>query len=469
MKKTCLSLLFGLALVGCSNDEFEPASPVSQSMPDVVIDADAGSAVTKADLQNVVSIFGNGSNENRGRSQSDKDYTLSTIYDSEGAPAIYVINYADNGGFVLVSATKDYHPILAYAETGNYDVSRFMSSGLDVWEESTINAVKESASLPEKEKAVNNIEWLKYSAKTNAPILRGPGPHEYLTDEEYEELVSLFKDAIWELRNKQCEVRYYGSWGGGLSDSEIQYAESVAQNVYWMYEDIWQEFATLVVSEEVDESETKSTVISTWDQGEGYNEAFPIMDGTDHYFAGCGIVAVGQIMRYFEYPTNLNWWGMPLNEGSIETSKFLFEIANVAGVDKYYDWGTPTTIYDARKVLLHYGYSVSDVKAAEQDDIVASLKNNSPVYMCGLYINGFRHAWVASKARIKTYTTKYEVYNFKAKKHFDSVGTIKTSPSAGSVYFYYNWGWGGHDDGYFLMKDINYNNNMTVLLNIRPK
>ena len=75
MKKTNILLFLGLALVGCSNDEFEPASPVVQSLPDVAVNADGGSAVTKADLQNVVSIFGNGSKENRGRSQSDKDYT----------------------------------------------------------------------------------------------------------------------------------------------------------------------------------------------------------------------------------------------------------------------------------------------------------------------------------------------------------------------------------------------------------
>ncbi len=468
MKKTNILLFLGLALVGCSNDEFEPASPVLQSMPDVAVDADAGSAVTKADLQNVVSIFGNGSKENRGRSQSDKDYTLSTIYDSEGSPAIYVINYADNGGFVLVSATKDYHPILAYAERGNYDVSRFMSSGLDVWEESTINAVKESASLPEKEKAVNNIEWLKYSAKSNAPVLRGPGPHEYLTDEEYEELISLYKDAIWELRNDQYEIHYYGSWGGVLEDSEIQYAESVAQNVYWMYEDIWQEFATLVCYENGEDCETPITVQSTWYQYDGYNDAYPILSNNKHAYAGCGPLAAGQIMRYFEYPLEYDWRKMPLHNPTYETSSFLYEIAEMADAT-YNITGTPASTENIRKVFLSKGYTSGPKERAYVEDMANSLIAGSPVFVEGWTDSGNGHAWVASQVKYRKHESIVDVYNFVGKKKFGSIRTVKTKKSIYNYYFYYNWGWKGNSNGYFLMDGSTYNKNMYVLLNIKPK
>ena len=467
MKNTCLSLLLGLALVGCSNDEFEPASPVSQSMPDVAVDADAGSAVTKADLQNVVSIFGNGSKENSGRSQSDKDYTLSTIYDSEGSPAIYVINYAGNGGFVLVSATKDYHPILAYAERGNYDVSRFMSSGLDVWEESTINAVKESASLPEKEKAAHNIEWLKYSAKTNAPILRGPGPHEYITDEEYAELTQIYMYAINDLRDQRKDVYPYDKteWCRVLKQEIIDRAESLASNVYWMYEDIWQDFATLVYWYECEQIKTPVTVQSTWAQDREFNSEYrPLASGLLPA-AGCGPVAAGQIMRYFQHPVRYNWQQMPLDVATSTTSKFLFDIAETAGA--IYGSTTSTEIRKIRDVFVKFGYSADNVKAASFYSMAKSIESGSPVYVRG--DNGDKgHAWVATQSSMSSYTLHYDIYNFKGRKSYQYIGTDKQE-SMTLNYLYYNWGWGGYNDGYFAIDDHQYNKDMEVILNIKPK
>ncbi len=471
MKKTNILLFLGLALVGCLNDEFEPASPVVQSLPDVAVNADGGSAVTKADLQNVVSIFGNGSKENRGRSQSDKDYTLSTIYDSEGSPAIYVINYADNGGFVLVSATKDYHPILAYAERGNYDVSRFMSSGLDIWEESTINAVKESASLPEKEKAAHNIEWLKYSAKTNAPILRGPGHHEMISDEEYEELTQIYYQSVNDLRNEKCEVYPYGSnWGSILGYEYVGNAENIASGVYWMYEDFWQDFATLVYSEECVEITTPPTVQSTWGQYNKYNSSFPPkkMPMSDFAYAGCGPVAAGQIMRYFKYPTaRFDWSDMPLNSPTKETSDFLYNIAQSAGA-RYEDFGTSTNIGDMRNVFVNWGYSVDGVSVADSNSMCESLKKGSPVYVRGDNTDNMGHAWVASRVHCYSYRLHYDIYNFRGWKKYGNLGGVKLDYSELN-YFYFNWGNFGYNDAFFLMTNHDYSANMKTLLNIKPK
>ena len=40
-----------------------------------------------------------------------------------------------SGGFVIVSATKNYYPILAYSETGSMNVEEAMKTGFSVWSE----------------------------------------------------------------------------------------------------------------------------------------------------------------------------------------------------------------------------------------------------------------------------------------------------------------------------------------------
>lgn len=58
-----------------------------------------------------------------------------TIRDSssENNPLMYVINYAD-GGFVIISATKDYYPVLAYSDEGSFVLSEDMGSVAVWWE-----------------------------------------------------------------------------------------------------------------------------------------------------------------------------------------------------------------------------------------------------------------------------------------------------------------------------------------------
>lgn len=79
--------------------------------------------VTASDIGTVVSEFFGGQ-RTRG-----VDYDTSAITDASGNAAIYVVNYKDNQGFLLISATKRYCPVLAYADKGNFDVSGIADSG----------------------------------------------------------------------------------------------------------------------------------------------------------------------------------------------------------------------------------------------------------------------------------------------------------------------------------------------------
>lgn len=55
----------------------------------------------------------------RSEGYKETDGSPIVISDDNGNPSIYVINYK-NGGFVLVSATRNYYPILAFSDKGSF-------------------------------------------------------------------------------------------------------------------------------------------------------------------------------------------------------------------------------------------------------------------------------------------------------------------------------------------------------------
>lgn len=470
MKKYIYPLLIGLCLAGCSDEYSEQISQIGlQPQEHFIADAVCSSPVSQSDINRVVSIFGNGSIKSASRAHTP-DYTISTIFDSEGNPVIYVVNYSDNAGFVLVSATKDYHPILAYSEKGNYEVLRPKASGVDVWEANTVKAVKESAALVETERISHNMEWLKYSETLNNSILRGSGTHEYISDSEYEELNQIYLASINELAANNKIVYPYerSSWQSILKDTPLSSAENMAKNVYWMYEDIWQDFASIVYWEEYTETVTPATVKSKWHQDDPFNTAFPLLSDNKPAKVGCGPLAVGQIMRYFQYPKTFNWDDMPLMYATTTTSKFLYDIAEAAKAE-YKIGETPTKTDNLKNVFTQYGYKSDDVVEANIGGIEQSLKSGSPVMMFGHDAQGTGHSWIATQAKIQYYTAHYDVYNFGGFKTYRSVGSARQQVYSSTSYLYYNWGWGGYPDGYFLLHEHDYNKNLKVLLNIKPK
>jgi len=175
-------------------------------------------------------------------------------------------------------------------------------------------------------------------------------------------------------------------------------------------------------------------------------------------------------MRYFQHPVKYNWEQMPLNYATSVTSKFLFDVAESAHAiygDNTYGGGTSTTIENMRKVFTEYGYTADEVKPASPGAMVNSLLAGSPVYIRG--DNGSAgHAWVAAGLHTKSYTMHYDVYNFGGRKSYGYRGTALQKYLT-YYYFYFNWGW-GHSDGYYMLDDVaDYNKNMKVILNIKPK
>ena len=65
-------------------------------------------------------------NEYEGGSRAASDIAIKdiqTIASETGEPLMYVVNYANDKGFTIISATKNYAPVLAYSEEGYLNVN----------------------------------------------------------------------------------------------------------------------------------------------------------------------------------------------------------------------------------------------------------------------------------------------------------------------------------------------------------
>lgn len=198
-----------------------------------------------------------------------------------------------------------------------------------------------------------------------------------------------------------------------------------------------------------------------WSQGCGWNEFAPAASGgpCDRAWAGCVAVAVGQIMKYHQFPpAGFDWAGMSAASPTSASAWMLRDIADRLGMDWGAD-GSSADTDDADDVLESYGYSTSASYTDHSfDKLRAELSAGRPAIMRGTRdcdIFGIPtcggHAWVVTGVK--------DTYNC-------STGTFPR-------YYKMNWGWGGSYNGWYATYDLtpgaeNYNYHQSVVIGIKP-
>jgi hypothetical protein len=195
-----------------------------------------------------------------------------------------------------------------------------------------------------------------------------------------------------------------------------------------------------------------------WDQGAYYNALCPSASGGPggHVWAGCVATAMGQVMKYHNYPaqgtgshsyncegygnqsanfgaTTYNWSSMPnqLYSNNNAVATLLFHLG-VSVEMQYSTSGSGAFSSDARDALVNYfGYSSNAQLLPKASFPIETFENkiknelnlNRPVYYSGSG-NGGGHAFVCDGYQ-------------------------------GSNYFHFNWGWSGYANGYFYLNNLN--------------
>jgi hypothetical protein len=200
-----------------------------------------------------------------------------------------------------------------------------------------------------------------------------------------------------------------------------------------------------------------------WHQWGGYNDQLPNMNCSNEYSngrppAGCVPVAMGQIMKYYAYPSTFNWNNIPNAsiEGSPEVSRLMKELGVKLGMQsKYSCTGSAASVKDAPSILRGYGYSNSSISEYDHRTVKNEIRGERPVILSGGRNTGWwifgiysdAHAWICDGHR----TTQVHCS--------DCDTAIVRSGGYDYVHLHMRWGWYngtlGCFDGWYAFNNFN--------------
>lgn len=354
-------------------------------------------------------IFKSGSGKYSNKGVKKKVNEVTTFSTDSVSSSFHIINY-DGGGFLILAGDKRSYPVLAFSNENNFDTDAEAYPDLLVeWLKNQGEYIKEIAN-----DSINRSEF-----------------HKLWNIEEIEGFIT----SISTKQNK------------GLT-SKMSYLDEYPLNV-----------PVLITS-------YGPLLSTTWNQGTGYNNFAPDLNCSNYSNGraptGCVATAMSQIMRYHQYPSSYNWSIMPNaiyysttnSSGANEVARLMRDSGNSVGVDWGCDGSSATTSDVANALINTFNYSSATYSSSPIGVTINSeIAGNNPVILRGgekttkwlifnVYDNG--HAWVCDGTQ--KYFTKVQV----------SIGGGPTFPGGPantflltSYLYHMNWGWGGHEDGWY--------------------
>lgn len=377
--------------------------------------------------------------------------SIETLCDDRNNPLLYAVNFSENNGYMLISATTDYYPIIAEAEVGSFDISKLSKDNPAFsWISEQSHYITHANSLSEDIKQEIATAWNNYAEKielsstsratldekptvyydslrqwSNDPNILVYRYEDFILTPEYQLLTDEEKNQI------SVGIQYYGNEFYGGKESNTVVLKRYVTNYY----DI-------------------RLNTPTWNNTYDYNLYPPKL-------LGCTTVALGEIMRYHQYPSTFDWDNMPLSVPTETTNAFLSDVREQIGVN---DRGSAE--YDqVKKAILHYGYKVDDKVTHSQTTVLEKIRTKKPVMMFGQPTESDKgHAWVCDGYRLittfnefKVMTLEYRPTTYSEPQTMEEVYK-KQSDISLSYRLYFNWGWNGSQNGFFL------DNSFTVIV-----
>lgn len=467
--------MLSIGLYACNQFD-EIKSSISTLDVDNEIEVTDPKMVNKKELNRVIIDYLMGDSD---KSRSSLGYTVSTIKDDNGNDAIYVVNFANDGGFVLVSAVKNIQPILAYSNSGYFSLTSDAPLGLKNWRDMTVNVIKESSLQPIDSIRKFRTLWKQYEKdKVLSYFSR--------SEDLYQQLQAQVMDSIskWNASSNQ-EVLYVGDPITGDSDRDNAIWQDLLSSIWPEYED-YAESLTVGVQTTTSSVVDKGVELETkWDQTLAYCTSFPKIptsDGGQKYASpGCTTVAAAQVMHYHNYPESILWNDMPHNSGNQIISNFFYELATKARNYDYFEYeeiGTAISFYAMTNVIKSYGYNAEKIRNFSYSILHHNIENNLPVIVDNKMYdnnnNSAMHAFVISKYRDYNYLIERKVYSYTDPYRLNEC--YYNCESITNRFYLVNWGWGGDFDGFYafrpdLVNAPGYTNGnfVEMIANIYPK
>ena len=472
-----IPLLLGMALSCSKQVETIGSDLLPGDAPEVVCKGISRDVVEISPEDAVkVAMMRGGSEKTKGAATERIVKEVKTISSEDGAANIYAVNYADDKGFTLVSATKNYFPVLAEVESGSFDDGIY-ETGAAVLLDQYNNDIEYCRTLPEDSLRRFRALWREYEQKNEAkPKVTKDG----------DALAALISTSFASWRAAGYEI--YDLGGGAPED--------LPQSVY----DSWYSIAEGVANEDYDIDNNafilvgrnrttyqKGPLVSTqWGQGSPYNLSTATINGV-HPMLGCCAVAMGQLMKYHQYPntSDYNWSSMPNVLSSTVTtitplSDFLYEVALSINTN-FGVSGSSSTIANVEGALQGtYGYSSDLDNSHNSTNVKNSIISEKPVIMRGDRTDGSSyvgHEWLCDGYKFSNVTTEYILMVISVVEpplQFETPVNPYYAYEGGAEYYHMNWGHSPDADGWYAdglsSGDANhyYCFNRKELVNITP-
>ena len=470
MKK--LAYLIPLLLSACSPsmEEVENIFQSTATEPMAYINVpDTSLTVTMEAVEHIAKIF-NGETPSTRTANNKEIENIQTVTAEDGTPQMYIINYKNQQGFLILSATKDYEPVLAYSEKGSFHTDAANETGASIWMDEQKQLIASAKNFPDSVKYKYRTQWSAYTAQKK-PLA---------TTRAYEDVIALVSSQVNQWISEGYTVYYVSDYIKTIEyqglptniQEQIQKLPTIYANPYYGGKDM---VSFVLIKENSTYDEVPPLLNTTWNQVNGFNDAVP--NGTE---LGCATVAAGQIMKYHEYPANYDWDDMADNYATSTSSMFLYLVGQTIGID-YANENSGATVNETAAALREFGYTNSTVNTHNANTCRYQLNINRPILMTG-FNETIGHGWVNDGYTYNSWIRHlyvrvledcppgYEPQNF--------LEVLNTTIGSGSTeYLHMNWGWGGYCDGYYTDNDLksisdwhqeDYLSNRQDIINIYP-
>lgn len=466
MKKIQLIIALSIpaiaSLVSCANDEqlFIDNDMDTRAISYEINVPDTTKVVTESTAIKVARMFMQSESESRAAAKTVESVT--PIFDADGTPQMYVVNYLNNQGYVIVSATKDYYPVIAFSDTGHFNMTNLSTEHpAHGWIQDQISSIRSNEDIQEEQRNEIASLWMIYN-----PTQAYYG--ETLSRTSREKPRAYFDSIrMWNEQNG-VEVYFYKDYilteEYALLSTEDKRDIQARIHVFGQTED---DNSIIVLRRHLTTQTKFNYINSKWDQIKPYNYLQP-----DTFPLGCTTVAAGLIMRHHQHPSTFDWAKMPETYCTATTQQFLYNLALNIGV-RFAKEESPASTKNLINSLKSYGYNVI-LKDHSIPNIEKQLSLGNPVIMIGTDPNNGAHSWVCDGYDYFTTATNIYMMSLDYSEAGDIPNEMYVLWSKEGYRHDYGtyhmcWGWGGLYDGFFYDSNIqagkrNYYKNRKELL-----
>jgi hypothetical protein len=406
MKKSFLSVAVAALMFAACNDK-ENFTPETIEKDDTVVKEINTRQVTNAQAQKFSEAFAhcfcNSSKTiSKAKEISRTLDNIQYVISEDNDTLMYILNYSNNQGYMILSANKEDSPVLALADRGNIDLK-------DVDENSPFGA------------------WLDEKKEIISTEIKMP-------------LDSISELNVWnDLDNDSCETIIEIVTEvpkNGISKSRNSY--SSGRTICYPY------FGRIL----------------KWGQGTGYNYNAKYKGAC----IGCPAVAIGMLCRKHLYPTKYRCQNMPceLPNNYDKQNDISLMFRDIADNIPDYNWGRyegaeSGAIPENILIGLHnIGYKQAQMATFNLSTVYQNLLEGKSVLLCAYRPNyNGGHIWFCDGYQEITYKIT------KTKKHLFRKNEKKVWYEY-EEQLYMNWGWNGNQNGWYVVDGKWSSNNYTT-------